>query len=167
MPAVAASDRSGGWLHETARNFAITTVRSEERCHRREQEAVTMGHLDASQHDDAWDQIAPHLDSALRELSEPDRDAILLRFFERKTAREIGECLRISEEAAQKRADLALERLRAIFASRERLFRCGLASLISVQTVQSAPPDWLRQSSRRQEPPACRACDFSLGLLMA
>jgi len=129
-----------GWLHETARNFAITTVRSEERRRRREQEAVTMGHLDPSEHDDAWDQVAPHLDRALRELSEPDRDVILLRFFERKTAREIGERLSISEEAAQKRADRALERLRAIFASRGvALSAAGLAGLLSVQTVQSAP----------------------------
>ena len=38
-----------------------------------------------------WDQMAPHLDGVLAQLSEADRDAILLRYFERKTAREIGE----------------------------------------------------------------------------
>src|SRR5215469_17496807 len=31
-----------GWLHETARNLAINTVRSEERRRRREQEAAAM-----------------------------------------------------------------------------------------------------------------------------
>jgi DNA-directed RNA polymerase specialized sigma24 family protein len=31
-----------GWLHETARNFAVTTVRSEERRRQREQEAATL-----------------------------------------------------------------------------------------------------------------------------
>jgi len=63
-----------GWLHETARNFAITAIRSEERRRQREEEVAAMGHLDSSPRDDAWDQIAPHLDGALRELSEPDRN---------------------------------------------------------------------------------------------
>ena len=31
-----------GWLHETTRNFAITTVRSEERRRQREQKAATL-----------------------------------------------------------------------------------------------------------------------------
>src|SRR5262245_21042015 len=53
-----------GWLHETTRNLAINTVRSEERRRRREQEAATMNHLEASDSEMLWQQIAPRLDEA-------------------------------------------------------------------------------------------------------
>ena len=52
-----------------------------------------MRELSSASAETCWDQIAPYLDHALAELSEPDRDALLFRFFERKTAREIGERL--------------------------------------------------------------------------
>ena len=79
-----------GWLHQTARNFALETVRSEERRRQREREAATIRDLDSDDTQAAWDQIAPHLDTALAQLGEADRDVILLRYFERKTAKEIG-----------------------------------------------------------------------------
>src|SRR5215470_19392081 len=37
-----------GWLHETARNLAINTVRSEERRRQREQGTAAMNHLDTN-----------------------------------------------------------------------------------------------------------------------
>ncbi|MCI0539230.1 MAG: sigma-70 family RNA polymerase sigma factor [Verrucomicrobiales bacterium] len=129
-----------GWLHQTARNFALATVRSEERRRRREREAATLRDLDLDDTPAVWDQIAPHLDTALAQLDEADRDAILLRYFERKTAKEIGERLGLTAEAAQKRATRALDRLRMIFAERGLAApTAGLANLLSVQAVQSAP----------------------------
>ena len=62
--------------------------------------------------DASWEQIAPHLDAALGELSEADRDAVLLRYFEHKSAREMAQLLGVSEDAAQKRVSRAVERLR-------------------------------------------------------
>src|SRR5215510_6052914 len=75
-----------GWLHQTARNFALETVRSEERRRQREREAATLRDLDSNDSQSVWDQIAPHLDAALAQLDQDDRDAVLLRYFERKTA---------------------------------------------------------------------------------
>ena len=40
-----------------------------------------------------WEQISPHLDEAMSSLPAPDRDAVLLRFFERKEFREVGVAL--------------------------------------------------------------------------
>jgi len=60
-----------------------------------------MNELLSAEPDVSWEQIAPNLDAALGELSEADRDALLLRYFERKSAREIAETLGTSEEAAQ------------------------------------------------------------------
>ncbi len=129
-----------GWLHEAARNFAVTTVRSEERRRRREQEAATLDAHGSNETQTAWRQIEPHLDGALEQLGEADRDALLLRYFERKTAKEIGERLGLTEEAAQKRATRALDRLRLILAERGiALPVVGFGSLLSIQTVQSAP----------------------------
>jgi RNA polymerase sigma factor (sigma-70 family) len=76
-----------GWLHRTAQNLAANTVRSDVRRRAREQEAAAMNELLATESNAIWEHIAPHLDDALGELSEPDRDALLLRYFERKSAR--------------------------------------------------------------------------------
>jgi RNA polymerase sigma factor (sigma-70 family) len=129
-----------GWLHRTAQNIAAQTVRTEVRRRVREQEAVTMNELLAAEPDAVWAQIAPQLDGALGELSEPDRDALLLRYFERKSAREMAQTLGISDEAAQKRVNRAVERLREFLAKRGVAASAGgLVAVISANAVQAAP----------------------------
>ena len=129
-----------GWLHRTAQNIACKAVRSEERRRAREQEAATMNELLATGSEAPWEQIAPHLDAALGDLSEPDRDALLLRYFERKSAEEIGQVLGISDETAQKRVSRAVERLRAFLAKRGVAAGAGgIAFVLSANAVQSAP----------------------------
>src|SRR5580765_1357453 len=107
-----------GWLHRTAQNIAAQTVRTEVRRRARELEAATMNASLTHAPDAPWEQIAPHLDAALGELSEADRDALLLRYFERKSAQEMAQTLGVSEEAAQKRVSRATERLREFFVKR-------------------------------------------------
>jgi RNA polymerase sigma factor (sigma-70 family) len=127
-----------GWLHRTARNLAANTVRSETRRHIREQEAAAMNQLPES--DTTWEIIAPHLDEALGELAEQDRDALLLRYFERKSSRDMADILGTSEDAAKKRVSRAMERLREMFSKRRVTIGAGgLAVLISANAVQSAP----------------------------
>ena len=46
-------------------------------------------------------------------LGDQDRLAVLLRFFERKPLKEVGEALGIGEDAARMRVNRALVRLRA------------------------------------------------------
>jgi hypothetical protein len=73
-------------------------------------------------------------------LDETDRSAILLRFFENKSLREVGEALGASEDAAQKRVSRAVERLREFFSKRNvSIGAGGLAVLISANAVQAAP----------------------------
>ena len=50
-----------------------------------------MNELLANESEAAWKNIAPHLDDAIAELGDSDRDALLLRYFERKSAREMGQ----------------------------------------------------------------------------
>jgi RNA polymerase sigma factor (sigma-70 family) len=129
----------GGWLHSTTHNFAVMTVRSEERRRLREQKATPV--LSDSSADPVWDQIAPHLDAALSELGDSDRDILVLRYFKRRTAREIGAELGLGEQAAQKRVARALERLRAVFRSRGLVLQSmALAGVISAHAVQAVQP---------------------------
>ena len=129
-----------GWLHRTAQNIAAQTVRADVRRRAREQEASAMNQLLSTDSDADWKRIAPQIDAALSELNEPDRDALLLRYFERKSAREIAARLGISDEAAQKRVNRAVERLRELFAKRG--VTIGASSLVvalSANCVQAAP----------------------------
>src|SRR5450759_3631999 len=129
-----------GWLHRTAQNLAANAVRYAVRRRAREQEAAAMNELLSAEPDAVWEHIAPHLDAALGELSEPDRDALLLRYFERKSAREIALTLGVSDEAAQKRVSRAVERLREFFAKRGVTVGAhGLVVVISANAVQAAP----------------------------
>ena len=90
--------------------------------------------------DPAWESIAPQLDAALNELSETDREVMLLRYFEKKTAREIARIVGGSEESVHKRAQRAMERLREAFARRGVATGAGgLAAVISAEAVQAAP----------------------------
>ena len=129
-----------GWLHRTTQNLAANAVRTNVRRQTREQEAAAMNELLSTGSDASWEHIAPHLDAALGELSEPDRDAVLLRYFEKKSAQEMAERLGISDEAAQKRVSRAVERLREFFAKRGvTIGASGLVVVVSANAVQAAP----------------------------
>jgi RNA polymerase sigma factor (sigma-70 family) len=129
-----------GWLHETARNLAINTVRTEERRRQREQETAAMNHPDTNDADELWGRLAPRLDDALAQMNAIEREVLLWRYFERRTAEQIGGRLSLSAEAAQKRVARALDRLRGILAERGLSApTANLAVLLSTHAVQSAP----------------------------
>ncbi|MCD6052211.1 MAG: polymerase, sigma-24 subunit, subfamily [Verrucomicrobia bacterium] len=129
-----------GWLHRTTRNLAANAIRSDVRRGEREKEAATMNETLAHHPDPVWEDVSQHLDEALAELNEADRDAVLLRYFERKTAREMAQIIGSSEEAAQKRVSRAVERLREALGKRGITVSAGaLALAISNHAVQAAP----------------------------
>lgn len=128
-----------GWLYQTARLTAANFVKGEIRRQRREQESYmqsTLNEPDAA----AWEQIAPLLDEAMGRLGETDRNAVVLRFFENKTASEVGAALKLTEAAAHKRVNRALEKLRKIFTKRGVTLTAALiAGAVSANSVQAAP----------------------------
>ena len=88
----------------------------------------------------AWERLAPHLEQAVAELSEADRAAVLLRYYEKKPLHEIGERLGISEDAAKKRVRRAVDKLRALLAQRGVILSgAGLAAILTEKTVEAAP----------------------------
>ncbi len=127
------------WLHKTAVHMAIDVWRSETRRRTREQQSVATQMLTT---DEAklWQDITPHLDEALNQLVEEDREAVFLRFFERKPMRDIGDLLGVSEDAAKMRVRRALNRLRAQLGSHG--ITCGAAALgqcVADRSVEAAP----------------------------
>jgi uncharacterized protein (TIGR03435 family) len=126
-----------GWLHQTTRLMAANFLRTEIRRQHREQEAFMQS---ASSETETWTQIAPLLDDAIAKLGARDRDAILLRYFENKSAREMAAALRVDEPAAQKRLTRAVEKLRAFFAKRGvTLTAAAIAGAVSSNSVHAAP----------------------------
>jgi RNA polymerase sigma factor (sigma-70 family) len=126
------------WLYTIAHRAALNVLRREARRQLREQIASEMNALNATASD--WTSIAPLLDEAMHALDETDRAAVLLRYFENKPLREVGQILRTSDDAAQKRVSRAVERLREFFAKRGvAVGASGLAVAIATQAVQAAP----------------------------
>lgn len=107
-----------GWLCTATRFAAVDAMRSEQKRRIREQEASVMQQNEDETHVD-WSKLHPVLDGALTELPQRDREVVLARFFDRQSFAEIGRDFGLSENAAQKRVDRALDRLRAVLARRD------------------------------------------------
>jgi RNA polymerase sigma factor (sigma-70 family) len=128
-----------GWLYQTTRLTAANFLRGEIRRQKREQEAFMHSSLNESANE-TWTHIAPVLDDALARLGARDRDAIVLRFFENKSLREVGTALGASEDAAKMRVNRALEKLRKMFAKRGATFSAAaIAGAISTNSVHATP----------------------------
>ena len=130
-----------GWLYQAARLTALTFMRGNIRRARREQEARVQTLLNQPESDaDFWPQIAPLLDTAMAGLNESDRHAVVLRYFDGKTMKEVGAALGASEDAAKMRVSRALEKLRLHFTKRGVAISAGiLTAAISANSVQAAP----------------------------
>jgi RNA polymerase sigma factor (sigma-70 family) len=131
------------WLYQVTRRTAIDVVRREARRQLREQIATEMNAMNADSgtgFQPVWTDIEPLLDDAMAALDETDRAAVLLRYFENKSLREVGATLGTSDDAAQKRVSRAVERLREFFAKRGvTTGASGLVVVISANAVQAAP----------------------------
>ncbi len=131
--------RLGGWLHRHTCFVASKTMRGERRRQARERQAAEMNaHEDHSAANLA--RVAPMLDDAINQLGSEDRAAILLRFFEQRDFRSVGEALGSNEEAARKRVDRALDKLESLLKRRGvALSATALGATLATQAVTAAP----------------------------
>ena len=131
----------GGWLFRSTCFVAKCSLRAEQR--RKNREAIASAMMTASQPDETevlWERLAPHLDLAVATLSEADRSAVLLRFYQKRSLAEVGQQLGLSEEAAKKRVSRTVEKLRDFLTRRGvTLGGAVLASLLAEKAVQAAP----------------------------
>lgn len=129
-----------GWLYQSARLTAANWQRSERRRIRREQEILMDPGSVEGHSDPAWQQLAPHLDEAMSQLSTKDRDAIVLRYFQNKSLQEMAVALDVDANTAHKRVSRAVEKLRRQFTQRGvSLSAALLAGCISTNAVNAAP----------------------------
>jgi RNA polymerase sigma factor (sigma-70 family) len=126
------------WLYQVTRRTAVDVVRKESRRQLREQIGLEMNAMNATASD--WTHVEPFLDEAMHTLDETDRAAVLLRYFENKSLREVGQTLGTSDDAAQKRVSRAVERLREFLSKRGvTVGASGLVVVISANAVHAAP----------------------------
>jgi RNA polymerase sigma factor (sigma-70 family) len=140
-----------GWLVRASRYAALDALKLEARRLRREREAAEM--RDKMTHPETeleaeWDKMAPFLDEALSQLSRGDRNAVVLRFFEKRSWREVGETLGSNENAARVRVGRAVEKLRSYFRKRGvAVSSATLTGALLANSVQAAPAGLLAGAS--------------------
>ena len=128
-----------GWLYRSTRFAALNQLRDDRRRLAHERQAMEQL-LSNSETAPDWDRVRAVLDEAMDNLSDEDRDALLLRFFKNHDFRAVGRALGVSDDTAQKRVSRALEKLH------EHLTRRGitttatlLSAVIVANAVQAAP----------------------------
>ena len=128
-----------GWLYRSTRFAALTRLRDERRRQALERQAMERPDPLPETAPD-WDRVRPVLDEAMADLSDEDREALLLRFFRNHDFRAIGLSLGVSDDAAQKRVSRALERLRAEFDRRGvTTTAVALSTALGAHAVTVAP----------------------------
>lgn len=129
-----------GWLYRRTCFAALDLLRSNSSRREREKAAMEIYEANASSQS-VWQALAPHLEEAMRWLSQADQDAIVLRYIENKSLREVGLSLGLSEDTAQKRVSRALARLRSFYLRRGVTISLGvLGSSLASNAVQAASP---------------------------
>jgi RNA polymerase sigma factor (sigma-70 family) len=136
------------WLFQVARFTAGKALRDESRRRTREREAaMTHRERTTSEHDRSrsceWDDVEPLLDESVARLGGADRDALLLRFYQRKSYLEVAAAIGSTEEAARKRVSRAVDRLRMLLSARGvAISTCAaLATSLWTNTCVAAPAD--------------------------
>ncbi len=126
-----------GWLYKAASHIGREVARGERR--RRFYEEKAAMNVENIEEPEAWKEIAPCLEEAMGALAERDRLTLLLRFFQSKSMREVGETFQISEDAAKMRVARALERLRKQLAKKGVVAPASLGVLLLAESVSAAP----------------------------
>ncbi len=133
-----------GWLLITARNCSRNAMVSERRLKDRERKAATMKPTESESSENInadAEAVSPILDEALANLNEEDRNAIVHRFFQSKSHREVGEALGVSEDAASQRVIRALDKMRTFLARQGvTTSQAALSAALPLIAVKSAPP---------------------------
>lgn len=133
----ASDDSLPAWLHKAALFESKSWLRGELARRRRERTAAELGTTMKTPEDQpAFNALLPLLDEALLSLREKDRTALLLRFYESQSLREVGAAFGVSEDTAQKRVQSALEKLADFF--KRRGFRTATAAAAAAALQHTA-----------------------------
>ncbi len=132
-----------GWLYVSTHQAAAELVRNERRRKARENEALTMEQIltsSPSEPEADWSRLRPLLDDLILGLKDEDREAVVLRFYEQRPFVEIGSALHLTEDAARKRVERAVEKLRARLIERGVSSTTGVVAFALAEQAASAAP---------------------------
>ncbi|MFT3867576.1 MAG: sigma-70 family RNA polymerase sigma factor [Nibricoccus sp.] len=137
-----------GWLYTATQLAAREHRRAESRRRVREQRAYAMKEAEPPANDTEWNRLRPVIDDAFGELKPRDREAILLRFFENRTYAQVGEALRLSENATRMCVERALEKLHGALSKRGVVSTAAaLAGALAIPATHAAPAALAQQVS--------------------
>lgn len=111
------------WLISTTRFACRDALKAQARRRKHEQKAAQM-YAENNQNIQGFDPATIEeptdklLNAALSQLGQKDRQAVMLRFYDHKSFRELGCILGLREDAARKRVERATEKMRGFFAQR-------------------------------------------------
>ncbi len=162
-PRLARHETLAGWLHRTAILEAKARIRADLRRQRREEAAAALTEWQREETSLAED-LTPLLDEGLLNLRESDRLALVLRFLEERSLREVGLLLGVDEDAARKRVSRALDRLADFFRTRGFAIPTAGSALLA-QAVKAAPAGLAASASSAGLAAGGAAGGFNLVLL--
>jgi RNA polymerase sigma factor (sigma-70 family) len=132
----------GAWLHRSTRYCAANAMRLRENRRRHELRAAQMMPQQTADVDPTqdWPRISAKLDAAIAKLSGGERRAIILRFFQGKTHVAVAAELGLSLDAATKRIQRGLIKLRGILSrSSQEITLAALTGALTSRTIEPAP----------------------------
>jgi RNA polymerase sigma factor (sigma-70 family) len=128
-----------GWLFVCTRHIATKMRRTEHRRLARESTAQAISEIMPSS-DSEWEKVQPVLDEILCSLGDDDREALFLRYFDKLPFVDLGKHLGIGEDAARRRIDRIIGRLRRLLAKRGiTSTTAALGVVLTTETVRAAP----------------------------
>lgn len=155
------------WLFTVTRYCASSMLRNEIRRRKHERQAAAMRSTQIESGEPTWEQLWPMLDEMVGQLRTSDRQAVLMRFYEKMTFPQIGQALQISEEAARKRVERAVDQLRESFARKGVATGAGaLAATLGANVTHPASAAVIGAASAAQGGVAVGSVAKSVGLIM-
>ena len=128
-----------GWLITVTRYAAVDAMRKQMRLKERER-AAARSVVVTGPEQSSLDRVEPMIDAALQHLRARDRDAVVLRFFEDKSFPQIGRTMGMSEEAARKRVNRGVQKLRKHFERQGvTLSAAAFTSIMAGSAITAAP----------------------------
>jgi len=131
----------GGWLYHAAVLEARALLRKRAGESKKIQQ---LAHLPPDKKDpmrlQSWQEIEPHVHEALESLSDPEREAVVLRYLQRRPYDLIASTLGVTEAAARQRVHRALDHLRELLTARGVVASAAaLGTAMKLNAVQAAP----------------------------
>ena len=131
------------WLIRSARYVAANLRRKEQRRDKYEDQVVTMMppppvDQDPNAERENLEEIRMHIDAVLDELPEKTRLAVVLHHLEGRPQREVAEVLGCSEEAAKKRIQYGVKRMRDLLSRRGVAATVPLLLILLTQEASAA-----------------------------